>query len=76
MNRVVGEFEVGGEFAEKVDGKRRRPQQVGPEALVVEALVRLDEGRPCARRFTGFRSEKACAGRAGIVERKSAADRA
>ena len=43
VHRPVGSVQVGGEVAEQVDRKRLGGQQVGPEALVVEDLVRLDE---------------------------------
>ena len=39
----VGQPEVGGQVAEEVEGHRRRRQEVGPQALVIEALVRLDD---------------------------------
>ena len=35
----VGPREVGGEVAEEVEGHRRRPQELGPQSLVIEALV-------------------------------------
>jgi hypothetical protein len=39
----VGSVQVSREVAEKVDRQRLGGEQVGPEALVVEPLVRLDE---------------------------------
>ena len=55
----VGQREVGGEVAEEVEGERLRREEVGPQSLVVEALVRLDEdvrvlaasSAPAVRRF-------------------------
>ena len=46
----VGEREVGGQVAEQVEGHRRRRQEVGPQSLVIEALVRFRDGRSGPRR--------------------------
>jgi hypothetical protein len=72
---AVGEPEVGREVAEEVERGGRRPQQVGPDALVVDALVRLDDR--CAVPHCGVRGrrDEIRAGLARVVERQSAADR-
>ena len=46
VDGAVGQPEVAGEVAEEVEGQRRRREEIGPQSLVVEALVRLDGGRP------------------------------
>jgi len=40
---AVASSVVGGEVAEEVVGQRRRPQEIGPQPLVIEALVTLDD---------------------------------
>ena len=72
-------------------GWRRRRGEGGPRRVKASAgdhsrsaqkrwwwklLVRLDEGRAYSGRVAGSRGEEARAGRAGVVERKSAADQA
>ena len=47
----VGEREVGGQVAEEIEGQRWRPQELGPQSLVIEALVGLDDGRAGPRRL-------------------------
>ena len=70
----VGQLEVGGQVAEEVERHRRRPQEVGPQSLVVEALVRLDRGRSRPRRVERAGGEEVRAGLTGVVEREAAAD--
>jgi hypothetical protein len=75
VDGAVGQPGVGGQVAEEVEGQRRRPQQVGPEALVVEALVRFGDGGPGPGRRQGVGVEEGGAGLAGVVEREAAPDR-
>jgi hypothetical protein len=63
VDGVVGEPEVGGQVADEVEGHRFRGQQLGPESLVIEALVPFDGGRPGSRRIQCRRGEE---GRAGL----------
>src|SRR5215831_6264265 len=62
------------DLAEEVEGQRLRPEQVGPEALMVEALARLDVRRP--RPSCGERAgtDEVGAPLARVVERQPAAD--
>ena len=71
----VGLLHVSSQIAEEIEGKRLRRQEVGPQALVIEALMRFDEGRPCPCRTEGIRREQVRAGLVGVGERQTAADR-
>ena len=70
----VGEREVGGEVAEEVERQRRRPEEVGPDALVIHGLVRLDRGRARPRRLQRSGSQEGRAGLARVVQWQAAAD--
>ena len=70
----VGEPEVARQVAEQVEGHRRRRQQVGPEPLVVEALVRFGDGRPRPRRLQRVPIQEVRAGLPRVVERKTTPD--
>jgi hypothetical protein len=72
VHGAVRELQVRGQVAEQVDGQRRRPQQVGPQPLVVEALARLDDGRSCFRRRECARRDEVRAGLARVLERQPA----
>lgn len=76
VNRVVGEPEIGGEVAEEIEGQRRRPQQVGPQPLVIEALLAFDERRSCSRGGERVGGEEVGAGFSAVVEWKAASDEA
>ena len=68
-HQALGEVEIGGEVAEEVEGERRRPQQVRPEPLPVDALIRLDHRDPLVHGCERGGSEKVRAGVARVVER-------
>jgi len=74
VDGTVGERGVGGEVAEEVERQRRRPEQVGPQALVVEALMRLDERRPRPGRVERGRGDEGRTRLARVLEREAAAD--
>src|SRR6266516_6774550 len=74
VHGAVGERDVGGKVAEEVEGECRRPEQVGPEALVVEALVRLGIRRSRSRRRKRTGGEEVRAGLLRVRERETAAD--
>ena len=74
MHGAVGPFGVGGEVAEQVHRQRLGRQQVGPEALVVEALMGLDERRAGPRRRDRLRGEERRSALRGEVEVELAAD--
>ena len=74
VDGAVGQPEVGGQVAEEVEGQRRRPQEVGPQPLVVEALVRLDDGRSRPRRVERAGGEEVRAGLPRVGEREAASD--
>jgi hypothetical protein len=75
VDGFVCKLEIRGEVAEEIECQRRRPQELGPQSLVVEALVRLDEGRPCPRRRERGRGEERRAGLARVIERQAAPER-
>ena len=75
MDGPVGEPEVGGQVSEEVEGHRRRRQEVGPNSLVIEALVTFGDGRSGPRRVECARGQEVRAGLFGIGERKAAPDR-
>src|SRR5919109_1598458 len=67
----VGEPQV----AEEVEGHRWRPQEVGPQSLVIEALVRFGDGRSGPGRPERAGGEEGGAGFAGVGEREPTPDR-
>ena len=67
----VGEPEVGRQVAEQVEGQRRRPQELRPQSLVIEALVRFDDGRASLGRLVCGGGEEGRAGVAGVLEREA-----
>ena len=75
VNGSVGKRVVRREIAEEVEGQRRRPQEIGPQALMVEALVPFDGRRPRSRRLERVLREEGGSGLARIVEGKTPADR-
>lgn len=76
VNGPISSVEIGGEVAEQVDRQRFRREQVGPEALVIEVLVRLDERRTVPGGRHGLRGEEAGAALAGETKVEVAADQA
>jgi len=74
VDGAVGEREVAGRLAEEVERKRWRPQEVRPQPLMIEALVRLDEGRSRPRRGEGAGGDEVRAGLARVGERQPAPD--
>jgi hypothetical protein len=66
--------EVGGQVAEEVERHRRRGQKVGPESLVIEALVRFDDGGSGPRRVECACGEEVRAGLSGVGELQPAPD--
>ena len=74
VHGAVGPREVGGQVAEQVEAQGGRRQEVGPQPLVVEALVGLGDRR--ARAGGGERAggEEAGTRVAPVVEREPAAD--
>ena len=66
---------IGREIAEQVERERRRRQQVGPQPLVVEALVRLDERRSRPRSVERAGGDEVRARLARVLERQAAPDR-
>ena len=60
--------------AEEVEAERRRRQEIGPQALVIEALVTLDERRPRPRRVECLCREEVRAGLLRVVDRQAATD--
>ena len=70
----VGEREVVGQVAEEVERQRRRPEELGPQSLVVEALVRFDEGRSRSCSVERVRGDEGRAGFLRVVERETAPD--
>ena len=75
VDGAVGAREVGRQVAEQVEGERLRRQQVGPQPLVVEALVRARRGRAGARRGQRAGGHEVRARLASVVERQAAPDR-
>ena len=71
---AVGAFEIAGQIAEQVEGEGRGPQQICPGPLVIEALVRLDDGTPRLRSGQRAVRQKRRAGLARIRERDPAPD--
>ena len=69
VDGAIGEPEVGGQVAEEVESQRRRPQEVGPQAPVIEALVRFRDGRRGPRRVECTCGEEVRAGLSGVGER-------
>ena len=74
MDSTVGKRAIRGQVAEEVEGERRRPQEVGPQSLMVEALVSFGHGRSGSRRLEGSSGEKGGAGLTGVGEREAASD--
>ena len=74
VDGAVGEPEVGGQVTEQVEAERRRPQEVGPQPLVIEALVTFDDRRSGLRRVERARGDEVRAGLLGVGEREAAAD--
>jgi hypothetical protein len=72
----VGAVRVGGDVAEQVDRKRLGGQQVGPQALVVEDLVRLDERSAARAAATDLVVRNVAHAVSGGVEVEAAADQA
>jgi hypothetical protein len=72
----AGEPKVGGKVAEEVDGQRRRPEEVGPQSLVIEALVRFRDGRSGPRRVECAGGEEIRARLSGVGQRETASDQA
>src|SRR6478672_11666223 len=73
MDDRIGKGEIGREIAEQVEGERFRREQVRPESLVVEALVRLDERGPRTRGAQCGAAEQVRSGLQPIVEWQPAA---
>ena len=74
MHGAVGPPDVSAEVAEQVEAQRLRRQQVGPQALVVEALLALDERRAGAGGGQRRGRHEPRARGAAVVERHSATD--
>lgn len=74
VNGTVGEAEIGGEVPEQVEGHRHRRQEVGPQALMIEALMRLDDCSSSACGFEGSGGQEVRARFSRIVERQAAPD--
>ena len=74
LDGAAGEPEIAGEVAEKVEGQRRRREEIGPQSLVVEALVRLDGRCPGLRRVERARTDEVRPGRLPVRERHPAPD--
>ena len=70
----IGQRKVGGEITEEVEGEGFRRQEVRPEAVMVEALLPLDERGPCPRRGEGRRRHEVRAGLLPVGERDPASD--
>ena len=70
----VGEPEVGSEVAEQVEAQGHRRQEIGPQPLVIEALVTLDQRRSCTHRVKCAWGDEVRAGLSGEGERKAAPD--
>ena len=71
----VGEPEVARQVAEQVEAERRRPEEVGPQPLVIETLVRFRRGRSGPRRLERAGGDEVRPGLAGVVEGKPTSDR-
>src|SRR5258706_5570024 len=67
----VGPRDVAGEVAEEVERHRWRPEELGPQSLVIEALVRLAYRRPGSRSLERGRREEVRARLFRVVERET-----
>src|ERR1700752_3476443 len=67
----VGEPQVRGEVTEEVEGQGRRPEELCPQALVIEALVRFDDRGASRRRLVRGGGEEGRARLAGVLEREA-----
>ena len=74
VDGAVGALEVGCQLAEEVERERGGRQEVGPQSLVIDALVSLDEPRPGARRVQGARRHEVRTRVPAPLERKAAPD--
>ena len=74
MDRLIGETEIGRQIPEQVEAHGRRPQQIGPPALQVHALMRLFDRRPSLRRAESADGKEVRAGLSGVREREATSD--
>src|SRR5205823_11451915 len=72
--RAVSPREVTGQVAEHVEAQGLRRQEVGPQTLVVEALVRLRDRRARACRRERAGGDESGTGVAPVIEREPATD--
>ena len=77
VHGVVGELEVGSQVAEQVEAERRRPEEICPRPLRVEALVRLlgRGGQPERSRVMGSGGQEGRTGGPRLVDGQAATDR-
>ena len=75
VDEAVGPREVGGEVAEQVERERLGGEQVRPEALVIDALLALDEGGPGLDRLERGRRHEVRPGVTAVRQRDPAPDR-